>query len=264
MSDVTQLGGTPPHTPLAGKVAIVTGAGQGLGAVFATELAKAGASIVVGDVISTEETCHAIHSIHRNVASARLDVTDSRSVASMVELTATRFGRVDILINNAAISGTLKLQSLTDISSEDWERVMAVNVRGVFECIKAVVPYMRRTGYGKIVNLASGTAIKGSPGLAHYVASKGAVISLTRASARELGDFGIRVNAIAPGLTMSAGIQNNPSWNRDIIVGNIATRAIKREAYPEDLIGTLLFLASPASDFVTGQTLCVDGGSNMI
>ncbi|SPP92890.1 SDR family NAD(P)-dependent oxidoreductase [Bradyrhizobium vignae] len=261
MSDADQLTGVKP---LAGKVAIVTGAGQGLGATFATELARAGASIVIGDISSTEETYRAIESIRRNVAAVRLDVTDGRSVAAMVDVAIRQFGSVDILVNNAAISGILKLQPLTEISSDDWDRVLAVNTRGTFECIKAVVQPMKKAGYGKIINLASGTAIKGSPGLAHYVASKGAVISLTRAAARELGDFGIRVNAIAPGLTMSAGILNNASWNSDVVSRNVATRAIKREVYPEDLIGTLLFMASPASDFMTGQTICVDGGSVMI
>jgi NAD(P)-dependent dehydrogenase (short-subunit alcohol dehydrogenase family) len=140
---------------------------------------------------------------------------------------------------------------------------MTVNVRGTFECTKAVAPLMKANGYGKIINLASGTAIKGSPGLPHYVASKGAIISLTRASAREFGVDGIRVNALAPGLTMSEGMKGNPSWSNDVIANNVASRALKREAVPQDLLGALIFLASPASDFVTGQTLSVDGGSVM-
>jgi NAD(P)-dependent dehydrogenase (short-subunit alcohol dehydrogenase family) len=126
-----------------------------------------------------------------------------------------------------------------------------------------VVPLMKANGYGKIINLTSGTAIKGSPGLPHYVASKGAIISLTRAAAREFGGDGIRINALAPGLTMSEGMKSNPSWSNDIVASNIASRALKREAVPQDLLGALIFLASPASDFVTGQTLSADGGSVM-
>ena len=138
---------------------------------------------------------------------------------------------------------------------------MAVNVRGSFECAKAVMPVMRRQGYGKIVNIASATAFKGAPMMAAYVASKGAVIALTRSIAREVGDAGIRCNCLAPGLTMSANVQANAAWAGDIVRNNIASRCIKREAVPEDLVGALLFLASADSDFMSGQTVVVDGGS---
>lgn len=253
------------HAPcaLAGKVAIVTGAAQGLGATFALELAKAGARVAVGDLSDTSSTCAAIREAGGESFGSTLDVTDAASAQKLIQATCSHFGGVDILVNNAAISGRLQLQPLTEISSAEWDRVMTVNVRGVFECIKAVAPVMKRRAYGKIINLASGTAIKGSPGLAHYVASKGAVISLTRAAARELGEHGVRVNALAPGLTMSEAMLNNPSWTNEIVAGNIASRALKREAVPRDLVGALLFLANPASDFITGQTLSVDGGSVM-
>lgn len=248
---------------LAGKVAIVTGASQGLGADFALTLARAGARVVVGDLSDVSATCAGIAEIGGESLGSMLDVTDATSVQKMVETASIRFGTIDILVNNAAISSQLHLTPLTQLMSAEWDRVMAVNVRGVFECIKAVAPLMQRRGYGKIVNLASGTAIKGSPGLAHYVASKGAVISLTRAAARELGGDGVRVNALAPGLTMSEGMIHNQSWTAEIMANNIASRALKREAVPADLMGALLFLVSPASDFVTGQTLSVDGGSVM-
>lgn len=250
-------------TSLAGKVAAVTGGAQGLGADFAIALARAGASVVVGDVTSTADTCEAIRAFGSRVKGVELDVTSSSSVVAFIGGILSEFGQLDILVNNAAISGTIQLGTLTEISSEDWDRVMAVNVRGTFECIKAAVPPMKEYGYGKIINLASGTAIKGSPGQPHYVASKGAIISLTRAAARELGEFGIRVNALAPGLTMSERMKSNPSWSCTMVANNIASRAIKREAVPADLLGALIFLASPASDFVTGQTLSVDGGSVM-
>ncbi|MFC5507782.1 SDR family NAD(P)-dependent oxidoreductase [Bosea massiliensis] len=255
--------GVPAGEVLAGKVAIVTGAAQGLGAGFALTLAKAGARVVVGDLSDVSVTCAAIADIGGESLGAWLDVTDPASVRGVVEAARARFGGVDILVNNAAISGQLQLTPLTELNSADWDRVMAVNVRGVFECIKAVAPLMQERGYGKIINLASGTAIKGSPGLAHYVASKGAVISLTRAAARELGAQGVRVNALAPGLTMSEAMIANQSWTREMVANNIASRALKREATPADLMGALLFLASPASDFITGQTLSADGGSVM-
>jgi NAD(P)-dependent dehydrogenase (short-subunit alcohol dehydrogenase family) len=248
---------------LVGKVAVITGAAQGLGASFALALAQEGAAVVVGDLASTANTCAAVAAIGGRAHGAVLDVTDARSVEKIMSLAVETFGRLDILVNNAAISGTLKLKPLVEVSSDEWDRVMAVNVRGTFECIKAAVPLMKVGGYGKIINLASGTAIKGVPGLPHYVASKGAIISLTRAAAREFGAEGIRVNALAPGLTMSEGMQKNPSWSGDVVANNIASRALKREAIADDLVGTLVFLASPMSDFMTGQTLSVDGGSVM-
>jgi NAD(P)-dependent dehydrogenase (short-subunit alcohol dehydrogenase family) len=248
---------------LAGRVAAVTGAAQGLGAAFALALAEQGANVLVGDVTSTEATCASVRARGGEVHGMTLDVTSSESVKEFAREAVDRFGRLDILVNNAAISGGIQLTTLVDVSTEEWDRVMAVNVRGTFECIKAAAPLMKANGYGKIINLTSGTAIKGSPGLPHYVASKGAIISLTRAAARELGADGIRVNALAPGLTMSEAMKGNPSWSDTVIANNIASRALKREAKPDDLLGALIFLASAASDFVTGQTLSVDGGSVM-
>jgi NAD(P)-dependent dehydrogenase (short-subunit alcohol dehydrogenase family) len=248
---------------LEGKTAIVTGGARGLGAEFAGALAGAGAAVVVGDVISTEETCAAIQAAGGKALGIHLDVTDQASVSACVAKALDSFGSVDILVNNAAIAGTLGAKSLTEIESDEWDRLMAVNLRGVFECIKGVVPAMRAQGYGKIVNLASGTALKGAPGLLHYVASKGGVIALTRATARELGGFGIRVNAIAPGLTMTDTMRDSANWSAAAIANNVSSRALPREAEPFDLVGALLFLTSPSSDFITGQTLSVDGGSAM-
>jgi len=242
---------------------MVTGAAQGLGARFATALAAEGAHVAIGDLDDLSATSGAITSRDGKCFARKLDVTDRESVTSFVEEAAASLGEIDILVNNAAISGKLRLQMFHEIESDLWDRVMAVNVRGAFECARAVAPAMKQRKQGRIINFASGTAIKGSPGLLHYVASKGAVISMTRAMARELGDYGINVNCIAPGLTMSENMVNHPSWTADIVKKNVESRAIKREAVPEDIVGTMLFLSSPASAFVTGQTLSVDGGSVM-
>jgi NAD(P)-dependent dehydrogenase (short-subunit alcohol dehydrogenase family) len=249
---------------LAGQVAIVTGASQGLGLVFASALAAAGAHVVLGDVDDTGPACDAIAREGGRVEGRHLDVTQPVSATGLVEDVVGRHGRIDILVNNAAISGRLESVQLAEIESADWDRVMAVNARGVFEMIKAVAPVMRERGRGVVINIASGTAIKGTPGLLRYVASKGAVIAMTRAPARELGDDGIRVNCIAPGLTMTQNTLANPSWSPAARMANIATRALKRDAHPGDLVGALLFLACDASAFVTGQTLAVDGGSVML
>ena len=178
----------------------------------------------------------------------------------MVEKTLEHFGSVDILVNNAAIFGTLVPGRFEDIDVVEWDNLMAVNVKGPWLCTKAVAPIMRNRGYGKIINIASGTLYKGTPGLLHYVSSKGAIMAMTRVLSRELGDDGICVNTISPGLTMSENVLNSEKWmaGRDT---NKATRALKRYQTPEDLIGTLIFLSSEDSDFMTGQSMVVDGGS---
>ena len=247
---------------LYGKVALVTGAAQGIGAAYAKALAAEGAAVCVSDVIEPRDVVSVIHQAGGKALGVIADVTDPASVEAMVAKAAKTFGSLDILVNNAAIFGKLDLKPFAQIPSAEWDAVMAVNVRGTFECCKAVVPHMRRQRYGKIVNVASGTVFKGTPMLLHYVASKGAVVALTRALAREVGDDGIRVNCIAPGLTMSENVRTNPVW-ADGINANIASRCIKREEEPDDLLGTLIFLCLPDSDFMTGQTMVVDGGSAM-
>ena len=173
------------------------------------------------------------------------------------------FGGIDILVNNAGLFADLGKKPFREISGEEWDRVMAVNVRGSFECAKAVVPAMIERGRGKIVNIASGTVFKGFPNMLHYVASKGAVVAMTRSLARELGVHNIGVNAIAPGLTMSEAVAVNPEWTGAAGAGTVASRALQREQVPADIVGTMVYLCSADSDFVTGQTISVDGGSVM-
>ena len=248
---------------LAHKVAIVTGAAQGIGATYAAALAAEGARVTVCDVLDTNACVAGIVESRGIAIGLHCDVTDPKSVAAMVEATVKAFGRIDILVNNAGLFGNLELKPFLEIDSAEWDRVMAVNVRGSFECAKAVAPHMIARCHGKIVNIASGTVFKGPPMMLHYVSSKGAIVAMTRCLARELGDHGVRVNAIAPGLVMSENVVANPAWKGAIVANNTASRAIKREAVPGDLIGALIFLSSPESDFVTGQTLVVDGGSVM-
>ena len=240
---------------------IVTGAAQGIGATYAKALAAEGARVTLCDLTEPRSVADEIRAAGGQAISMVTDVTSSSAVAAMVKATVAAYGTVHGLVNNAAMFGSLKLQPFMDIESDEWDKVMAVNTRGVFECVKAVVPIMRNQKYGKIVNIASGTLFKGTPHLLHYVASKGAVVAMTRVMARELGGDNILVNCIAPGLTLSPAVQ--ASYSLAEIEANKATRALKREEEPEDIIGALIFFASAESDFITGQTLLVDGGSVM-
>ena len=247
---------------LDGRVAIVTGAGRGIGVHYAKALAEEGAKVCCSDILDTENTVNIIKQAGGEAIGNRCDVTDPDQVRAMVAETVGAFGKVDIMVTNAAIFADLQQRSFMEIPEEEWDRVMAVNTRGVFSCVKAVVPEMRKNGYGKIVNIASGTVFKGTPMMLHYVSSKGAMVAFTRSLSRELGEHNISVNAIAPGLTMSEKVVGDAQWT-DIKDANAATRAIKRDEVPEDLLGTLVYLSSSDSDFVTGQTIVVDGGSAM-
>ena len=245
---------------LDGRVAIVTGAAQGIGAAYAKRFAEEGAKVAICDVLDCTNVVNTIAQSGGEAFGMEVDVSDEAQVAGLVAKTVETFGRVDVMVPNAAIFAALNRRSFLDIGVEEWDRVMAVNVRGVFVCIKAVVPQMKEQGYGKIVNISSATVQAGVPWFLHYVSSKGAVDAMTRASARELGDFGIRVNSIAPGFTMSEQIESQRDELQFNLDMNLAGRAFKREEMPEDLLGTMVFLASAESDFMTGQTVVVDGG----
>ncbi len=247
---------------LDGRVAIVTGAGRGIGVHYAKALAEQGAKVCCSDILDTENTVNIIKQAGGEAIGNRCDVTKPDQVRAMVAETVEAFGKVDIMVTNAAIFADLQQRSFLEIPEEEWDRVMAVNTRGVFSCVKAVVPEMKKNGYGKIVNIASGTVFKGTPMMLHYVSSKGAMVAFTRSLSRELGEHNISVNAIAPGLTMSEKLVGDKQW-LDMKDANAQTRALKRDEVPEDLIGTLVYLSSSDSDFVTGQTIVVDGGSAM-
>jgi NAD(P)-dependent dehydrogenase (short-subunit alcohol dehydrogenase family) len=249
---------------LSGKVAIVTGAGSGIGKALATRLAADGASVVVADVgkfdLAAAEIAKATGA---RTLGLQIDVSSEADVARMATETVRAFGRIDILVNNAAIFSSIKLKPFEQIEVAEWRKVMDVNILGVALCCRACVPHMRKAGGGRIINLASGAPIKGVPLFLHYISSKGAVIAMTRGLARELGKDGITVNTLAPGFTLSENVAKDPTHVKQGEVTRM-TRAIQRDETPEDLVGTVSFLASADAAFMTGQTLVVDGGSAML
>lgn len=247
---------------LGEKVAIITGGARGIGKAFALRLSKEGARVAVADVLDCKEVVNAIVGEGREALGLYTDVSKEESTQEMARRVVERFGRIDILVNNAAIMASLGNKPFHEIPVEEWDEVMRVNLKGPFLCSKAVYPQMKRQKKGKIINISSGTFFKGAPYLMHYAASKGGVIGITRCLASELGNDGICVNAIAPGLTLSEAVKGNPvMFSDDSLEISARMRCIKRKELPEDLTGTIVFLSSDDSDFITGQTFCVDGGS---
>jgi NAD(P)-dependent dehydrogenase (short-subunit alcohol dehydrogenase family) len=249
---------------LANRVAIVTGGAVGIGRHYSQALAAEGARVMIADIVDGAELAAELAKKHgaNSVTSAVFDVSDEAQVKGLVAKTLDRFGQIDILVNNAALYAPLPTLKVTDMDVELWDRVMAVNVRGVFLMVKHVAPHMMAKKSGKIINVGSGTVARGIPEFSHYVTSKGAVTAFTRAMSRELGAHGICVNTLAPGFTLSDTGMTNTVHLEQSRAGAIQRRALKRDEHPEDLLGTLVFLASPDSDFMTGQVLAVDGGAN--
>jgi len=232
---------------LDGKVAIVTGGAQGIGAAIAGGLEAEGAAVVIADLNPPE-------------GGIRVDVASEDDVARMVDETLERHGRVDILVNNAGLYASLEMRAFTEIPLAEWNLVLEVNVASMFLTCRAIVPRMREQGGGKIVNISSGTPFRGVPFLLHYVTSKGAIVAFTRALARELGNDSIHVNCVAPGFTMSDGVKSNPDVIEKLRDVSIASRTLQRDQVPEDVVGAVVFLCTPAADFITGQTMVIDGG----
>jgi 3-oxoacyl-[acyl-carrier protein] reductase len=248
---------------LTGRTVIVTGGGKGIGKVYAQEFARAGARVVAADIDSdaAEAVVRALAAEGRDALAVTTDVSDAESTQAMARATLDRFGAIDVLINNASLMSALPRRSWLEIPLDEWDRVMAVNLRGLFLCCRAVFPAMREQKGGKIVNISSSRVWDGTPNRLHYTTSKAGVIGFTRALARELGEFGITVNAVTPGLTLS-DTQLASSSDNYLAVAS-ANRALGRPQYPADLVGAVMFLSSAASDFITGQTVNVDGGKAM-
>ena len=232
---------------LQGKIALVTGGAQGIGAAIADGLRADGAEVVIADLNPPEGGIEA-------------DVADEEDVQRMVDEVVERHGRLDVLVNNAGLYASLAMRPFTEIPLEEWRQVMDVNVASMFLTSRAAVPVMRANGGGKIVNISSGTPFRGVPFLLHYVTSKGAIVALTRALAKELGKDSIHVNCVAPGFTMSAGVEAHPEVVEKLRDVSIASRTIQRDQVPADVVGAVVFLCTPAADFITGQTMVIDGG----
>ena len=241
---------------LADRVVIVTGGAQGIGRAIAQRLHGEGATIVVADLQGAEEAAAELGGL-----GVRVDVSEEADTQAMAAAALERYGRIDGLINNAGIYSSLVPKPFEEIDLDEWRKVYDVNVMGMFLATRAVVPAMRAAGYGRIVNIASGTPYKGVPFLLHYVTSKGAVVTMTRAIAKEVAGDGILINTVAPGFTMSDGVIANPVQVEKLQEISLKARLIQRDQFPEDIVGAVAFFCSPDADFITGQSLVVDGGA---
>jgi len=246
---------------LTNRVAIVTGAARGIGREYCLALGREGAKIVAADILSCDETVTRVRESGGEALGVEADVSNAHSTQNLVSRAVERFGRIDILVNNAAILP--KFGPFDQIQEAEWDRVMAVNVKGLWLCCKAVVPVMRQQGAGRIINISSDTIWMGVPMMLHYVSSKGAILAFTRALARELSGTGINVNAITPGLTLTEGVQGqaDPETITAIRAEVLEKQILKRSEEPGDLAGTVVFLASDDSQFISGQTINVNGGA---
>jgi len=248
---------------LKDKVAIITGSARGMGRVFALRFAKEGAKLTVCDVLDCKPVAEEIKAAGGEVLALKTDVTSEKDTAEMAKKTVERFGRIDILVNNAAVIGTIEtkdfVKPVDEIVSADWDKILAVNIKGVFLSSKAVIPYMKKQGGGKIVNMASTVAFTGLPHFIHYTTSKGGILTMTRSLAWALGEFNINVNAVAPGLIMTEAMQGTytPEFYKELVA---TKQLIHKNVEPEDVANAVLFMASDEADKITGQTLAVNAG----
>jgi len=241
---------------LDGKVAVVTGAAQGIGRAIAEGLAAEGARLVVADLRGAEDAAAAFP----DGIGIECDVASEQDVQRLADVVVERCGGVDILVNNAGLYASLEMRPFDRIPLDEWRQVMDVNVASMFLTCRALVPLMRERGGGKIVNISSGTPFRGVPFLLHYVTSKGAIVAFTRALAKELGRDNVLVNCVAPGFTISTGVQEHPEVIEALRDVSVAARTLQRDQVPDDVVGAVVFFCSSRSDFVTGQTIVIDGG----
>ncbi len=241
---------------LDGKVAVVTGAAQGIGRAIAEGLAAEGARLVVADLRGAEDAAAAFP----DGVGIECDVASEQDVQRLADVVVERCGGVDILVNNAGLYASLEMRPFDRIPLDEWRQVMDVNVASMFLTCRALVPLMRERGGGKIVNISSGTPFRGVPFLLHYVTSKGAIVAFTRALAKELGRDNVLVNCVAPGFTISTGVQEHPEVIEALRDVSVAARTLQRDQVPDDVVGAVVFFCSSRSDFVTGQTIVIDGG----
>jgi len=241
---------------LDGTVAVVTGAAQGIGRAIAEGLAAEGARIVVADLAGAEDAAMSFP----NGVGLTVDVANEADVQRLAAETVARCGSIDILVNNAGLYASLAMRSFEEIPLDEWRQVMDVNVASMFLTCRALVPAMRERGGGRIVNISSGTPFRGVPFLLHYVTSKGAIVALTRALAKELGRDDVLVNCVAPGFTMSDGVREHPEVIEALREVSVSSRTLQRDQEPEDVVGAVVFLCGPGATFVTGQTIVIDGG----
>jgi 3-oxoacyl-[acyl-carrier protein] reductase len=248
------------YADLKGRVTIVTGAGQGLGRAFAKAFCEAGAAVVIAERNANkgQDVARQLREAGHKVRFVHTDVADATSVDGMAKSALQEFGRIDILVNNAAIFSTLTMRTFDEIPLEEWKHVMNVNITGCFLTARAVLPAMKAAEWGRIINISSGTVTMGRPLYLHYVTSKAALIGMSRSMAREVGKFGINVNTVLPGATVTEVQRETVTEDQRRAI--VALQCIPRNEEPSDLIGPVLFLASDASRFVTGQSLTVDGG----
>lgn len=244
-----------------GPVVIVTGGSQGIGLAVARDLATRGMRVVIADLVNAQSSARSLQDLGLEACGYEVDVSAPEQVDALVAYTLAEFGAIDALVNNAGIYSSLVPTGFESLTAEEWRRVLDVNVLGLFLCCKAVMPAFRQAGQGSIVNISSGVAFKGNPLMAHYVASKGAVISLTRALATECGEDRVRVNSVAPGFTLSDGVMRNSNLIDGVKGPSLKGRVLSRDMVAKDLVGAVAFFVGNESAFITGQTLVVDGGA---